>query len=137
MLKETRGWTNEECAERCGVSLKTWKQLINGQMTSPRFSMMCDISDGFDVTLDFFREHRDPRILHPDELDRVNKYRTLPVKDQIDVCNLIDARFMRLQDRIHNDPDYMFRLNLRQKLATCSIDEIKTMMEIYNNEKKK
>ena len=54
MLREKRGWTQQELADKVGIRYETINRLENQHSMEPRLSVARDLARAFGVTLDYF-----------------------------------------------------------------------------------
>lgn len=127
-LKKQSGKTNEQCAEAIGISLNTFKHLIDGKCDNPRMDLLIRISYAFNTTLEWLCFGDSPRVLTRAEMLCIHKYRQLPLDKQTEITNLINKRYNEMETESLANPEYNARLKLRQLSSTLSITDIKILL---------
>lgn len=92
-LRKSRGWTQPQLAERCGVTKQAVHLWESGRQTISRQSLetLCDI---FNVQMDYLLCKQDitMRFLSTEELCIVEAYRELSYDQQSLICSMLGVK---------------------------------------------
>lgn len=93
MLRVARGWTQQDLADRAGVSKQAvsfWETNIN-PMSRKKLQTLCEL---FNVDMDYIicREDMSSRLLNSEELEILDAYRNMSEKEKDIVCRMLNVK---------------------------------------------